>query len=703
MSQIAEAYVRVRPDTTGFKQDVSRQVSRDLRGVESQMRRNNREMDRFVRGALVGTGALRQLGRAAAFASTSFIGGAGLVYAITSSIKAAMEAQAAVAQTEGVVERAGVSWRRYGKQIQAAALEQSQLSGIDDERFLRTFSLLFRATGDVNRALEDNALAANIARGANLELEQAAKIVARAEAGQARGLAQLGVVLDKGAGRLEIRAALLRKFTGETERFANTAAGAQARFNVAINETQEAIGTALLPVVTEYLNKGAEWLNQTENQEKIQRTTTRIVDTSVTVIDALAASIGIAADAWGKFNTVVEKTPGGGGKGGWFDRLVTGDITEWVGLLREQVQLLEKDMDDLFGKYYPYLGGVGPDQFFNTDPFGTFAAFMAEASKNGGVGALLSEGIGRQGREGGGRQRSRLATRDEATLTELARAQASGNRRAIEAAVAARQAFINDTIAFANKLLYEGRGDTGKLQSTLQSLHAQTESLNAITQGYIDADEQARQDRIKAAEAAAAQWREDNHQYHLAIEAMLKQGKTFHDNFKRQVAEEAAAQKTRLEMRETIQGQVLQNKLALAELKGDTDAGIKAQRAVLRQIIDYYRDLAKHTHYSRLERLRFQAQAISAQKAFNDLGNGDEKRAGGGFTLAELFAEAGEQFEQYGSNIGPAGTPLSAQDARGALAQTIKTHNVTVIQHITAPTPISQAMIDARNAARVLQ
>lgn len=687
MSQIAEAYVRVRPDTTGFKQDVSRQVSRDLRGVERQLQANNRELSRFTRGALVGTGALRQLGRAAAFASLSFISGAGLVVGLRSSVKAAMEAQASLAQTQNAVEQAGVSWAEYGQRIQDAALVQSQMSGIDDERFQRTFATLLRATGDVNRALEDNALAANVARGANIQLEQAAKIVARAEAGQARGLAQIGVILEKNATRTEILRALNEKFAGSTARFADTAAGAQARFNVALNETQETIGTVLLPVLTDYLNKASEWLNKTENQERIEKRVRQAVDFTTTAVELGTVAVEGMTEAYdllsripgSPVNMFEETRDRARGAGDMIYR-----VADALGLVEEETRRVVTAQDLAWAaakrrNLQPALGIFGFGNEINQINEEAAASFDVPA----------------------GRPRSPAQTRAQQTATDLARAQASGQRAAITAAVNARMQFVRDTINFANMLLREGRGDTAKLSQTLEQFYGEQESLTGILDRFADEDKRAREDAIEDAQRRAEEWRDANHQIQAAFADARKQGREFHERFREQVRQDAEDARARLEMREMIQGQVLQNQLAAAELKGDTEKGIAAQRAVWKRIIDYYRDLAKHAHYSRLERLRFQNQAIEAQRAFNNLGKQD--RQSGGFSLAELFAEAGEQFAQYGSNIGPRGAPLSAQDARGALAQTIKTHNVTVIQHITAPTPISQAMIDARNAARVLQ
>lgn len=258
--------------------------------------RAEREVGQFTRGAIAGSGAMRSFGRSAAYLSSGFLGGAGVVYAIRSTIKAGIDAEQVVKQTANAVERAGLSWEQYRDQINQAAFEQSTLSGFDDERLLGTFQKFVRSTGDVTEALRLNAIAANVARGADIELEQATKIVLRAQAGQARGLAVLGVEVKKGATGVQLLAELEEKFARAAEVHGNTAAGAQARFAVAVENTQQVIAEDYLPAITDAFNEGADWLNQTENQERIQRAVNQVVDDGAEVVHALADAMEFARD-----------------------------------------------------------------------------------------------------------------------------------------------------------------------------------------------------------------------------------------------------------------------------------------------------------------------------------------------------------------------------------------------------------------------
>jgi len=220
-----------------------RNASKGAKGFE-------RDLGKSARGAIAASVSFRGLGRSIAFASSYFLGGAGIVYGIKSTIAAAEESQRVLGQTQVAVRKTGLSWGQYGQQIREAALAESNLSGFDDERLLGTFSSLVRATGDVNRALKLNALAADVSRGSNMDLEAATKLVIKANAGMTGAVRRVLPFLDKNATATQLIAALQQKYAGAAEAYGQTAAGAQDRFRVAVQNLQEAIGSGLLPTIS---------------------------------------------------------------------------------------------------------------------------------------------------------------------------------------------------------------------------------------------------------------------------------------------------------------------------------------------------------------------------------------------------------------------------------------------------------------------
>lgn len=184
-------------------------------------------------------------------AAGGFIGGAVAaagVAAIKSLVDAASEEQKILGQTQFALEQTGKSWADYGKQIQSTVAAQSKL-GFDDEALLQTFTQFLRVTGDVNKALDDNALAMDIARGAHIDLERAAQVVNKAELGMAGAIRRLGIDTKGATTSAELLARLQEQFGGAAVAAGDDASTAMDRLNVSLENIKETLGSALLPAV----------------------------------------------------------------------------------------------------------------------------------------------------------------------------------------------------------------------------------------------------------------------------------------------------------------------------------------------------------------------------------------------------------------------------------------------------------------------
>lgn len=232
-------------EIVGSEQDLLRSFKKSSQAAN----KFDKDMERTSRGVVAGTLSFRGLGRAAAFASGQFLGGVGVGFAIKSTLSRAEEGQRVLSQTARALHNVGLSWADYGDQIQKAALAQANLSGFDDERLLGTFATFVRRTKDVNEALRLNAVSADVARGRNIEFEQASQLVLKASIGQAGALRRLGIDAAKGASATQLLTLLQQQYSGAAEAFGKTAVGSQERFRVALENVQETIGTLLLPKV----------------------------------------------------------------------------------------------------------------------------------------------------------------------------------------------------------------------------------------------------------------------------------------------------------------------------------------------------------------------------------------------------------------------------------------------------------------------
>lgn len=195
-------------------------------------------------GGLVGMAGGRG-GLAAAGAGAAALG-------LKSSLDAAKEAQVVLGQTQVALEDAGLSWAAYGDQVQQVSQQISRASAFDDEAVMQSFSVFVRGQKDVGKALGLSALAADVARARYMDLDAATQLVNKAAMGQTGALRRAGIQIDKNATSTQALDALQRAYGGAAERYAASAAGAQDRLRVSVENLQESMGSGALPVLTEF-------------------------------------------------------------------------------------------------------------------------------------------------------------------------------------------------------------------------------------------------------------------------------------------------------------------------------------------------------------------------------------------------------------------------------------------------------------------
>lgn len=294
---IATRYVRIRPDTTGFKHETNRQVEESLKGIR------------------------KTVGAA--------IGGLGIYEILKSTFEAAAHEQSAIKQIELAVKNAGSEWVVYGKTVKEILDEQEHAKGFDMPEQAQAFGRLEQQTKNTKLALADLSIAMDVSRARHLQLAQVATALSRLEGGNAQSLSRLGIITDKysgaqdalkqqihdvtvalqaqGAahqktydGQLRVtssqaalmnlskselkqreadlkaqlagaaaadkqvttqraRAELIKRYGGQAEAFAHTAAGQLAILHTSIEQVQEEIGNAFLPLLTAGAKDLSEW------------------------------------------------------------------------------------------------------------------------------------------------------------------------------------------------------------------------------------------------------------------------------------------------------------------------------------------------------------------------------------------------------------------------------------------------------------
>lgn len=276
------AFVDVRPDFSNFNRDVDRNV----KGTRSKF-------------AAVGKGAA--LGFAAG------IGGAAI--AVKGFVNAAIESEKSQARMQTQLKASGISYKAHAKEIDAVIQKVSKLSGLDDEDLQDSFTNIVRVTGDVNESLKLTGLAADFARAKHMDVAKAGELVAKVAGGNTGILKRYGVQVDKNATSQEALAALQKKFAGQAEAYGKTTAGAQDRFNVAIENLQETLGQKLLPVLAAVANAAANFVNGLQTGEGVGERFGLIIDKVKEAVNGLApvfqGMVDTATVLWGAFGSTI--------------------------------------------------------------------------------------------------------------------------------------------------------------------------------------------------------------------------------------------------------------------------------------------------------------------------------------------------------------------------------------------------------------
>jgi hypothetical protein len=301
--------------TLAYRREMEQLEGQTVR-TGSAFAREERQVSHFSRGLLAGTGVLGGFRRAIFFASSSLLGGFGLTYAIRSTVTAVEEQQVALGHIETALADTGKGWGQYRDQIKAALDEQVRSTGFTDNELAESLAGFIRRYGDVNQALQANAIAADVARAKNVSLADAQTLVMRAGFGNPRSLRILGIELqkttsnydaliarDKQATKAEKDAAkaadlqatelsaldaVNAKYHGNAARFLQTTAGKQALFNAELVHTKELVGTALLPTINHLLGSLTSWLSKSKNQQTIQRDVNGIIRAGRTEVHLFA-------------------------------------------------------------------------------------------------------------------------------------------------------------------------------------------------------------------------------------------------------------------------------------------------------------------------------------------------------------------------------------------------------------------------------
>ena len=194
-----------------------------------------------------------EFGKAAALAFAAAAAAIG-AFAIA-SVKAAAEDETAQKKLEETIRNTTTATADQIAGIDKYVTAQSIATATSDDVIRPALSRLLRSTGDLTKSQELLTLSQEIAAATGKPLEAVTNAVAKSFDGSNGALGKLGIGIDAATLKTltfdETQQLLNKTFDGFIENQSTTAAFKFKQISIAVDESKEAIGSALLPVVTQ--------------------------------------------------------------------------------------------------------------------------------------------------------------------------------------------------------------------------------------------------------------------------------------------------------------------------------------------------------------------------------------------------------------------------------------------------------------------
>jgi hypothetical protein len=267
--------------------------------------------------------------------------------------------------------------------------QQGKLLGIADDELRPVLSKLARATGDVTRAQELATQAMDIAAATGKPLSSVTDALTKALGGNMTALGKLAPefreMVKEGAPFEDIMAEIAKTMGGAATTAANTAEGQFKRLGLALSETKESIGAALLPAieaVLPVLQKFAQWAQDNPNTFLIIAGALGAIALSIMAINvamalnpislivigviALIAALAIAYKKFEGFRNIVDAVFGG--IKWWINNVTIPSFRLMLDVVKTIFNGIAKLWNNTFGKlsfkvpsWVPGIGGNGFD------------------------------------------------------------------------------------------------------------------------------------------------------------------------------------------------------------------------------------------------------------------------------------------------------------------------------------------------------
>lgn len=178
--------------------------------------------------------------------------GLAFVGAAAVAVKAAADEELGIVQLAQAIKNTGTpSFKDFADSAELLITSWQNASGVADNELRPALALLVAQTGNVQEAFRRMPIALDLARGANIDLAAASKLLGKLTEENVNVFKRLGLTFKEGATEMDVLAAVQQKFGGQSAAFAGTAIGQWEILKNKVSDFVEVIGKQLLPKVTE--------------------------------------------------------------------------------------------------------------------------------------------------------------------------------------------------------------------------------------------------------------------------------------------------------------------------------------------------------------------------------------------------------------------------------------------------------------------
>ena len=261
----------------------------------------DRTLSSSVRGATAGSGVFRSLGRSLAFASGGFLAFAGITSTVRNSIEGAEKLEKAQRGLAVAIQHTGGSLKRLEPQYKAVAEGAAQF-GVNQADATTALERATLLTGDAVKAQHAYQEALVISKATGKDFNVVLTATAKGQEGVTTSLQRYGILVKKGTSGQEQFNMVMGRFAGQAK--ANTSA--IDRFNATWQNTEEILGTALLPILNRLLTRFSNWLTKMQKSGELQRDVNRITHETTHIFDTLAGIVHKVDRVTGSFKNTLE-------------------------------------------------------------------------------------------------------------------------------------------------------------------------------------------------------------------------------------------------------------------------------------------------------------------------------------------------------------------------------------------------------------